>query len=105
MEDVTSHLKGLSMEGNTELFLADATLYLELFGSIAIAWQWLLQGITIQKALENDLSEKEDDFYQGKFRTFRYFFAYELPRIKGLAERLTNSDGLTIETKDEWFSD
>ncbi len=37
--------------------------------------------------------------------SFTYFFAYELPKIKGLAERLTNSDGLTIETKDKWFSD
>lgn len=105
LEDVTSHLKGLAMGGNIELFLADATLYLELFEIVAIAWQWLLQGITIQKALKKDLSEKEVDFYQGKFSAFRYFFAYELPKIKGLAERLTNSDGLTIETKEEWFSD
>jgi len=35
----------------------------------------------------------------------RFFFAYELPKITGLAERLTNSDGLTVEIQPEHFSD
>ncbi len=28
-----------------ELYLADATLYLELFSIVTIAWQWLLQAL------------------------------------------------------------
>jgi butyryl-CoA dehydrogenase len=37
--------------------------------------------------------------------TLRFFFAYELPKIEGLVQRLTNSDGLTVEMKVEYFSD
>jgi butyryl-CoA dehydrogenase len=32
---------------NSELFLTDATLYLELFGITALAWQWLLQAVSV----------------------------------------------------------
>ena len=34
---------GTNGDGSPELFLADATLFLELFGVIAVAWQWLRQ--------------------------------------------------------------
>jgi butyryl-CoA dehydrogenase len=102
---VTSHLVGLALGGNTELFLADATLYLEFFSIIAIAWQWLKQGISIQKALASGPTGAEADFYQGKFYTLRYFFCYELPKIEGLAKRLMNSDGLTVEMPPSLFAD
>ncbi|MCD6570497.1 MAG: acyl-CoA dehydrogenase [Deltaproteobacteria bacterium] len=107
LRDVTSHLIDVRNEGNTELFLADATLYLEFFGIIAIAWQWLLQALSVQKALKNKdgLSEADANFYQGKMYTFRYFFGYELPKIEGLAKRLLNTDGLTVEMKADLFSD
>jgi butyryl-CoA dehydrogenase len=50
------------------------------------------------------LTGKEDiDFYSGKIYACRYFFSYELPRTMGLAIRLMNSDGLTLEMKNEYF--
>ena len=51
LEKVTAHLMGIAMEGKMELFLADAALFLEFFGIIAIAWQWLLQATVARKAL------------------------------------------------------
>jgi butyryl-CoA dehydrogenase len=105
LEGVTEHLIGLATRASRELFLADATLYLEFFGIIVVAWQWLLQALSIQKALRNNLSGGEADFYQGKFYAFRYFFSYELPKIEWLAKRLTDSDGLTVEIKEAFFSD
>ncbi len=105
LKDVTQHLTNIAMKGDIELFLADATLYLEFFGIICIAWQWLIQALCAQKGLSDNPSETEADFYNGKFYTFRYFFNYELPKIEGLATRLKNSDGLTVEMKQEWFSD
>jgi len=105
LQEVTSHLIGIAKKGNQELFLADATLYLELFGIISIAWQWLLQAISIHKALRNELSESDNNFYQGKKCAFKYFFSYELPKIGGLAQRLLNSDGLTVEMNKNYFSD
>lgn len=105
LEDVTAHLAGIAMKGEIELFLADATLYLELFGIIAIAWQWLAQARVARKALQGNPSESDSNFYNGKLAAFRFFFAYELPRIAGLARRLRNSDGLTVAMKTEYFED
>lgn len=105
LEEVTTHLKGVAAKGDPERFLADATLYLELFGIAAIAWQWLKQGIVIVKGLDGAASEKEKNFYQGKRYALRFFYAYEVPKMKGLAERLMNGDGLTIEMEEAYFTD
>ncbi len=104
LKEVTASLTGLAMKGEIELFLADATLYLELFGIVAIAWQWLLQAVTAAKALGASPGAADADFYRGKTYTCRYFFAYELPKIRGLAARLKESgDGLTLTMKPAWF--
>ena len=102
---ITLHLIGIAQSKGPDAFLADSTLYLEFFGIISIAWQWLLQAITIQKALNNNPTGAEADFYRGKFYVFRYFFRYELPKIEGLAKRLTDGDALTVEMGDAHFSD
>ena len=107
LQGVTAHLLDIAKEGNREVFLADATLYLELFGIITIAWQWLHQAVPVQKALRNTdgLSETDLAFYHGKMYTFRYFFGYELPKADGLIRRLMETDGLTVEMKAAYFSD
>lgn len=105
LQKVTSHLMGVREKGTPELFLADATLYLELFGIISVAWQWLVQAAVVVKAVRNILNDAEANFYNGKLFAFRYFFEYELPKIEGLAKRLMNSDGLTVDIKIEFFSD
>ena len=105
LKEVTARLVQISQEKGPEYFLADATLYLEFFGIIAVAWQWLVQALVIRKSLEKELSEEENNFYQGKFQTFLYFFHYELPKIEGLAKRLMEGDGLTVEMKDNLFND
>ena len=104
-KEVTLHLTGLAMEGKYELFLADATVYLEFFGVIAVAWQWLNQAIVARRALEAEPPEREANFYQGKLFAFRFFYGYELPKIEGLAKRLKTSDGLTLEMKEAYFAD
>lgn len=105
LKGVTSHLVQLALKQKAELFLADATLYLEFFGIISVAWQWLLQALSVQKALEKDLSDRETLFYRGKFYAFRFFLHYELPKIEGLSRRLMESDGLTVEMETSFFVD
>lgn len=103
--DVTQHLLTLAATKDPEWFLADSVLYLEEFSIVAIAWQWLIQGITAQKALTADCSKKDHDFYRGKLHTMRYFFAYELPKTSVLAQRLKESDGLTLSMDPAYFND
>lgn len=104
LESVTGHLKKIAAGGTPEHFLADATLYLEYFGIVAIAWQWLKQGFFIVKGIENAPTQTEHHFYQGKFYTLRFFFNYELPKTKALAKSLMNAEGLTVEMAEHFFT-
>jgi len=105
LQRVTEHLIGLSKSAGTERFLADATLYLELFGIITMGWQWLKQGLTVQLKLQASPSaavveprrDTDADFYQGKLAAMRYFFAYELPKMLGLESVLMAGNSLTVE--------
>ncbi len=101
----TNSLLGIAGKGEIDLFLADATLYLELSGIICMAWQWLMQGTAVMEILQNNPSSGDLNFAEGKLFTMKYFFAYELPKISGLCERLTNADGLTIKMQPELFED
>jgi butyryl-CoA dehydrogenase len=104
LKEITASLTGIAIKGEIELFLADATIYLELFSIITMAWQWLLQAMKAAEALQTAPSGADADFYKGKIHTSRYFFAYELPKINGAAARLRkSSDGLTVKMKQEWF--
>jgi len=106
LKNVTGFLLSQAGKRGAEIFLADATLYLEFFGLIAVAWQWLKQGLAAQTALNTTNPSKADlRFYQGKLYTLRYFFAYELPKIEGLATRLLTDDPITVEMPAECFDD
>jgi butyryl-CoA dehydrogenase len=105
LQGVTMHLVQLALRGEVDKFLADAALYLEFFGIIAIAWQWLIQGLAAWRGLEGDCSDLNRRFYEGKLHTMRYFFHYEVPGIYSLASRLMESDGLTVEMKSAIFDD
>jgi len=96
LEGVTNHLIGIAMQGNPEMFLADATLYLEFFGIVSVAWQWLLQALVAQRRLAGPHATEDESFYRGKILVCRYFFGYELPKIEGLIARLMSYDGLTV---------
>jgi butyryl-CoA dehydrogenase len=105
LQKVTTHLMEVGRKESPELFLADATLYLEFFGVVCVAWQWLVQAVAIIKGLRNNPGEIDANFYHGKFFAFRFFFEYELPKTEGLARRLLSSDALTVEIKTDFFSD
>lgn len=102
VQKVTEYLLTLATQ-NVEVFLADATLYLEFFGIVTIAWQWLKQAIQAQKVLESSVSEIDQNFYQGKIATAHYFFEYELAKTISLSKRLASSNHTTIEMQTEWF--
>lgn len=75
--------------------LANASLYLEAFGHVVMAWIWLEQLLTAQG--------KSGDFYEGKRAAARYFFLYELPRIGPQFDLLTSLDTTTLDMADAWF--
>ncbi|WP_064196121.1 MULTISPECIES: acyl-CoA dehydrogenase [Emticicia] len=101
-QQATGYLLGLAGKGEIEKYLADATLYLEMFGIITIAWQWLGQAIVAERKLA-EAHDTDQNFYQGKLATLRYFYEYELVKVDSLVKRLQSTDSVTIEMQADWF--
>ncbi len=104
LHKVSMHLLALAKQNKVETFLSDATLYLEMFGIITIAWQWLKMGIVAHKKLATTkMTADANNFYQGKMHALRYFYEYELPKTHSLAQRLISDDKVTLDIANEYF--
>ncbi|QHT65477.1 acyl-CoA dehydrogenase [Rhodocytophaga rosea] len=102
LQSVTSHLLNIRSEKGDEVFLADATLYMQLFGILNIAWQLLRMATIAEKALYNSsLAEDKKLFYRSKVSTMKFFFTYELTKCTGLCQQLMNEEQLTIYNEQE----
>lgn len=78
-----------------QVTLANASVYLEAFGHIAIAWIWLEQSLVADG--------HDGDFYEGKRSAARYFFHWELPKVDAQLELLASLDRTTLDMQDAWF--
>jgi alkylation response protein AidB-like acyl-CoA dehydrogenase len=93
----TMHLMKLAAEEDPRVFLADATLYLEYFGIVSVAWMWLRMARTALEKLQMANSAEERAFCQGKIDAMRYFIGYELVKTSALHERLLSTDRPTLD--------
>lgn len=103
-QEVTMKLMSLAQNEKPEVFLADATLYLENSGILAVAWQWLKQALVVDAKLAEAPSGDELNFYKGKWAAFEYFFEYEVPKSIGLTKRLLSDNRLTLELDPEFIN-
>jgi alkylation response protein AidB-like acyl-CoA dehydrogenase len=103
LQNLTMDLLKLGKEQGVETMLADATLYLEYFGIVTVAWIWLKQAIIAEKALHNGATGDEAIFYESKLLTTQYFFEYELPKIKALQVQLENPQKMTVGLTAEYL--
>lgn len=87
--------RALWSAGDPQLTLANASVYLEAFGHIAIAWIWLEQALAAQG--------REGDFYEGKRRAAQYFFHWELPKVDAQLDLLASLDRTTLDMQDAYF--
>lgn len=103
LNEVTQSLLAKLAEA-PDLTLANATVYLDLFGRVFAAWIWLQQAVKAAAALERvDTGESDRNFYQGKLQAARYYLQWELPEIGPQAELLMRFDAAPFDMKDEWF--
>ena len=108
VEDLQTTVKGLiaiALKGNIEAFLADAALYLDMAGIITIAWQWLMQAICAEKLSAKCEDSALKDFYRSKVHTMKFFFRYELPKVKSISETLLDAEVLTAGVDNSIFID
>ncbi len=100
-QQTSIQLLTIAMKGDAEVFLSDATLYLELFGILNVSWMWLKQAAVAQNVLsENKALGEEQAFYAAKIHTMKFYFHYELPKAKSLTARLLDDTILTVFDKD-----
>jgi alkylation response protein AidB-like acyl-CoA dehydrogenase len=81
--------------GDPERTLANATVYLEAFGHVVLAWIWLEQALAAHG--------KAGDFYDGKRQACRFFYRWELPRTGPQFELLASLDETTLGMREQWF--
>ncbi|WP_028214446.1 acyl-CoA dehydrogenase [Paraburkholderia mimosarum] len=82
--------------------LANASVYLEAFGHVVMAWVWLEQALVARAALAKTSGE-DADFYRGKLAAAAYFFAWELPKTGAQFDLLASLDRTTLDMQDAWF--
>jgi butyryl-CoA dehydrogenase len=100
----TTRLLGRALgEQGPDDALANASVYLHLFGHVVVAWMWLRQANTAAARLGADISRADRNFYSGKLQAARYFFRWELPDIDRDLEILDTMDDTCLSMKDEWF--
>ena len=87
--------------GNLEKTLANASVYLEMFGHVVMAWIWLRQAVIANQRLAE--GTREESFYRGKMQAAAYFFRYELPKTAQWCELLQSVDTTALDMRDEWF--
>ncbi|QYJ91006.1 acyl-CoA dehydrogenase [Shewanella halotolerans] len=88
-----------------DLGLANATLYLDVFGRITASWIWLQQAniAAAKLAEEGSLSVDDANFYQGKLQAARYYLEWELPEIDPQIALLESYNSVPFDMQDAWF--
>jgi butyryl-CoA dehydrogenase len=103
-QQVLGKLLPFAQQGQYERFLADATIFMEFFSTLTIAWQWLKMGVAAKVGeLTND-GQFSADYYESVLHTMRFYFTYELPRMEGQAPILMNDEELTLLKEKVWVS-
>jgi hypothetical protein len=82
---------------------ANATIYLDAFGHVVIAWIWLWQAAKAQIALDRQDAPADRAFYEGKVAACRYFFRYELPSVHPRFAQVGSLDDTCLRLAPEQF--
>lgn len=100
-EKVLISLMPHALKGDFEKYLADASVFMEFFSLIIVAWNWLEVATNSQEALNKGDKKYSDIFYKSKIETMKYFFDYELPKTISHSEILMNPSSVTIKKDEE----
>ncbi|ARU90073.1 acyl-CoA dehydrogenase [Pseudomonas sp. M30-35] len=102
LSSVTLALLGDLMSGKVNQGLANSALYLKVFGHAVIGWRWLEQAICAEQGLAKG-NVADQDFYQGKLQTARYFLTWEVPGCHHELAILESRDDTCLNMQDRWF--
>ena len=102
LSDVTPILVALQ-GSDPDRALANATIYLDVFGKVTAAWMWLRQAGVATRALASTSNETDADYYCGKLQAARYYFQWELPGSAAQFTLLRSIDTVPYDMQESWF--
>ncbi len=88
---------------DVDLGMANATIYLDMFGRVVAAWMWVKQAIKAEEGLMRADDHPDNDFYRGKLQAARYYVEWELPVIDAQSELLRSGNPICFDMQDKWF--
>ena len=106
------------IEKDQDRGLANASLYLDMFGRVTMAWIWLRQALAACRALDCSLDDGLDeglddakpsmpqgerDFYEGKLQAARFYIEWELPKTIQQAALLSDNNQLFFDMPNQCF--
>jgi butyryl-CoA dehydrogenase len=94
LASVTRTLLEAQIDLGPDRALAESTAYLDAFGTIVVAWRWLV-------VAERAEALPAGDFAAGKLAACRYFFRYDLPVAELTLARLGKLDDLIFTVRPE----
>ena len=101
IDDLLTTTSALREAKDAATMLANASLYLEAFGHITLAWIWLEQAVCAAKAVTQNQTEMH--FYAGKQQACAYFFLHELPHARTQLALLATLDRTALDMQQDWF--
>jgi len=90
VNELTAELATRGLAGDPDAMLVHATDYLDLFGTVVIAWQWLELATASRYALAGPLprgrASRDASYYRANLAAAQYWIQTELPRVDHLAK-------------------
>lgn len=102
LDNVTRRLLSAIRE-NPDRGLANASLYLDVFGRVTVGWLWLRQAQVARAAMEAGADGDDRAFYEGKIQAARYFLGWELAECAPQLDILARGDTTCLDMQDAWF--
>ena len=103
-QQVLGFLMPFAMKGEHERFLSDATIFMQFFSTLVIAWQWLKMGVSAKELAVTGNGNYTEDFLESVLQTMRFYYTYEVPRMTGMAEVILNEEELTLMKEKAWLA-
>lgn len=95
-KELLDFLLPYAAKGEYERFLADATIFMEYFSTLVVAWQWLKMSVAAKQLSITGAANFTEDYLEGVLHTMRFYFTYEVPKMDGLAVIIRNEEELTL---------
>jgi alkylation response protein AidB-like acyl-CoA dehydrogenase len=97
MDSLQTALRALTSVNTEADMLANATNFLSAFGHTVLGFLWL------DIAVKLETTPSEENFAAGKQAAFKYFYAFEMPKISAWLAPVTSRERLTLTMQDSWF--